>query len=77
MLTADQVEALDAHVTTEQAAERVRRTPATIRSWSGRGYLTPINADSLGRKYYKLVDVLRCDRDRRNAMLPGHVKQPA
>lgn len=65
MLTPEEIEALEAHVTTHQAAERVRRSPAAIRQWVRRGHLTPINPDAVGPKYFRVVDVLRCDRDRR------------
>lgn len=65
MLTPEQIEALEAHVTTTQAAERVSRTPAAIRQWVKRGHLVPVNPEALGPKYFKVADVLRCDRDRR------------
>jgi DNA-binding transcriptional MerR regulator len=65
MLTPEELAALESHVTTTEAAERVRRTPAAIRQWVKRGHLKPINPDMAGPKYYRVVDVLRCDRDRR------------
>lgn len=64
VLTPDELAALEAHVTTTQAADRVRRKPATIRSWVNRGWLRPINPDDKGAKYFRVVDILRCDRDR-------------
>lgn len=64
MLTPEELAALESHVTTQQAADRVRRKPATIRSWVNRGWLKPINPDDKGAKYFRVVDVLRCDRDR-------------
>lgn len=65
MLTPEELAALESHVTTTQAAQRVRRSPAAIRQWVKRGHLTPINPSSTGPKYFRVVDVLRCDRDRR------------
>lgn len=64
MLTQEEISALEAHVTTQQAAERVGRKAVTIRSWVNRGWLKPINPEAKGPKYFRVVDVLRCDRDR-------------
>ncbi len=67
MFTIEQIQALEEHISTGEAAERVGVTPATIRQWVRRGYLTAVNHADVGMKFYRVIDVLRCDRDRRLA----------
>lgn len=51
----------DGLLTTAQAAEMVRASPATIRSWVNRGYLSAWGVDH-GRKLYLRESVREAER---------------
>lgn len=57
-------ESLDNLVSTSEAADICGVASETIRTWRHRGQLDPSGTDDFGRPLYKLIDVLRCARDR-------------
>lgn len=59
-------ESLDNLVSTREAADICNVSCDLIRKWAHRGQLEPAGIDDFGRPLYKLIDVLRCSRDRRN-----------
>lgn len=56
---------LDRLVSTVEAAESIGVHPQTIRQWKTRGKLSPSGLDKYSRPLYKLVDVLRVERETR------------
>jgi MerR HTH family regulatory protein len=52
----------DGYVTTVQAAEMVRVTPATIRKWKQRGHLEPVGLDERGNPLYRPGDVTAAEK---------------
>ena len=64
-------ESLDDLISTSEAAEACNVTGTAIRNWVTRGYLTPTGLDNDNRPLYKLIDVLRAERDTRRRALKG------
>lgn len=52
----------DGYVTTPQAAQMVRVSPATIRKWVERGYLKPRGLSERGHPLYHPDDVALADK---------------
>lgn len=52
----------DGLVTTDQAAEMVRKKPGTIRQWKHRGHLEPAGLDEHGKPLYRPEDVYRAEK---------------
>ncbi len=55
----------DVRVTTAEAAELARESPAVIRQWASRGHLPRAGRDWRGRALYWRRDVLRLERAKR------------
>jgi DNA-binding transcriptional MerR regulator len=55
----------DAIITISEAARLVQVSPATIRSWMHRGYLTPANSFKPRRIRLRVEDVIKATRARR------------
>lgn len=64
-------ESLDNLVSTAEAATHTGRSEAAIRQWRSRGHITPADIDTNGRPLYRLIDILRAERDTRHRAL-GH-----
>lgn len=62
-------ESLDELMTATDAATATGIPAGTIRTWAHRGYLPPDGLDSRDRPMYRLGNVLRCERDRRQNAL--------
>lgn len=52
----------DGYVTTADAADIVRVTPATIRKWRQRGHLAPRGLDERGNPLYAPADVIAAEK---------------
>lgn len=66
-------ENMDNLVGTVDAAEAVKRDPATIRKWKQLGYLSPAGLDARNRPLYRLIDVLRTEQTCRRRMAKKQV----
>lgn len=64
-------ESFDDLISVSEAAEVCNAARTTIRNWVARGYLTPAGLDNNNRPLYKLIDVLRVERDTRRRALAG------
>ncbi|PRA13343.1 hypothetical protein CQ010_01465 [Arthrobacter sp. MYb211] len=56
---------LDQLVSTVDAAAAAGVHPQTVRQWKARGKLDPSGLDKYNRPLYKLVDVLRTEKETR------------
>ena len=64
-------ESLDDLISTSEAADVCKVTRTAIQKWVARGYLHPTGLDNGNRPLYKLIDVLRAERDTRTRALRG------
>jgi len=64
-------------LTTNEAADRVRVKPSTIRAWTHRGHLTRWCDDDRGRPLYRAYDVLAANVRMRHLPTPEEVRSIA
>jgi len=62
-------DSLEELITTAEAASACGVSAVTIRQWKHRGWLAPSGLDQRNRPLYRMVDVLRCERDTRRRAL--------